>query len=314
LAADPASVPPAAPAQPQGPVPQLKPKAEKPASSWVFSLLPKSMQQNPRVAMTVITEMTDAGKRLAPVTPDHPAYFVGQSAGYHVQGDGPDNQKLPPAGLLEALLRKSLAANGYLPAKPPGQPPSLLVVYSWGAHYALHPENDDSISGEMVARNTLERALLIGGQKFATQMQQLFAQEDAVAQAASQPPAPGGQSILGPEQMAMMDPVHLYRLKSPRNDSLVEQMIDDLYYVVASAYDYAAAAHGERRLLWRTRMTVDAKGVALADTLPTLVASASAYFGREMDEPEALYKRTINDGQVEVGTPTVVGTGEEIKK
>ncbi|MES1166948.1 MAG: hypothetical protein ABUL68_03005, partial [Pseudomonadota bacterium] len=201
-----------------------------------------------------------------------------------------------------------------LPANPPGQPPALLVVYTWGAHYALHPGDDESISAEMVARNTLERALLIGGQKFATQMQALFAQEDAVAAAADQTPAPGGQAIIGPEQQALMDPVHLYRMKSPRNDVLVEQMANDLYYVVASAYDYAAAAHGERRLLWRTRMTIDAKGVAMADTLPTLVASASAYFGREMDEPETLYKRTISDGKVEVGTPTVVEPTPETKK
>jgi len=33
------------------------------------------------------------------------------------------------------------------------------------------------------------------------------------------------------------------------------------FFVVASAYDYDALAKGQRRLLWRTKMTVNALGV-----------------------------------------------------
>jgi hypothetical protein len=33
---------------------------------WVFSLLPKSMQKDPRLDYTVITEMTPAGRKLPP--------------------------------------------------------------------------------------------------------------------------------------------------------------------------------------------------------------------------------------------------------
>ena len=34
---------------------------------WVFSLLPKSFQKNPLLELTVITETTEAGKKLPPV-------------------------------------------------------------------------------------------------------------------------------------------------------------------------------------------------------------------------------------------------------
>ena len=50
------------------------PKKES-SSEWVFSLLPKSMQKNPRLELTVITEMTEAGKKLPPVSAAAPAYF-----------------------------------------------------------------------------------------------------------------------------------------------------------------------------------------------------------------------------------------------
>ncbi|MEO5959096.1 MAG: hypothetical protein ABIZ49_03085, partial [Opitutaceae bacterium] len=59
-------------------------------------------------------------------------------------------------------------------------------------------------------------------------------------------------------------------------------------------------------LLWRTRMTVAAQGVSQEQTLPTLVLSAAPYFGREMSSAEILSKRTIREGNVEIGTPTVV--------
>jgi hypothetical protein len=294
------------------PPPAPKPRSpsqstpEKSGSGWVFSLLPKSFQKNPRLEMTVITEMTAEGRKLPPVSLDNPAYYIAQPAGYHVFGDGPDSGKAPPAGALESMLKKALAANGYLPLKTPGRGPDLLVIYTWGAHYALHPDDDEAISADLVARNVLDRALLVGGQKFAAEMQKLFAQEDILAQSANTPVPPDGEAVLGSDQAAFMDPVHQFKLMNVKNEFLVEQMVDDLYYVVASAYDYAATARGQRKLLWRTRMTVGANGVAMADSLPTLVASAAPYFGREMDEPATLTQRAVDDGKVDVGAPRVV--------
>ena len=117
---------------------------------------------------------------------------------------------------------------------------------------------------------------------------------------------PGIAPILGAEQMAFMNPVHQFKMRSEKNEFLVDQAVSDVYYVVASAYDYAALAKQERRLLWRTRMTVAASGVSEEQTLPTLIATAAPFFGREMTEPSIFAKRAVRDGHVELGTPTVV--------
>lgn len=256
--------------------------------------------------MTVITEMTEAGKKLPEVTPQAPAYFVTQSAGFHSLGE-PSNTKAPLPAELEGMLKKALAANGYLPATPPAHAPSLLVVYTWGAHYALHPEDDASISGEMVERNLLDRAGLVGGPQFAQKLQKLFEQKAALDDALTGMPAgPLGSPEMADAQKEFLDPIERFASESPKNRFIIEQAFDDVYFVVASAYDYAAAGQNERRLLWRTRMTVDAKGVAMNDTLPTLIDTASPYFGRDLPEPETLIKRALKEGKVDVGTPRVV--------
>jgi hypothetical protein len=93
---------------------------------------------------------------------------------------------------------------------------------------------------------------------------------------------------------------------------LLEQTANDIYYVVASAYDYRSASTNKRVLLWRTRMTVAAEGVSQVQTLPALVLAASPYFGKDMAEPELLTKRPVPEGSVEIGTPVVVPSSGDV--
>ena len=278
--------------------PPLGTKAPAPApaiSQWVFSLLPKSLQRNPGLDLTVITEVTAEGKKLPPVTPEHPAYYVAQAGGFVQVGDAYAGQKPLPPDELERLLKKSLAANGYLPAKPPAQPPTLAVVYTWGSDN-LFNSDDESLSADQKMRNILDRAALVGGAKFARELETLFRQTQAMGMA---------NYVISDDVMAFANPVNLFKLRSAKNEFLLDQVVDNCCYVVASAYDYAALAKGQRKLLWRTRMTVNSRGVSQIQSLPTLIASAAPYFGRDMAEPEILSRRA-NEGQITFGTPTVV--------
>ena len=292
-------------------------KKEEKKSEWVFSLLPKSFQKNPRIDLTVITEMTELGKKLPPVTPAKPVYFVTQSGGFNQRGHAPGNEKTLKEADLERLLIHSLATSGYLPAgDPPQHPISLAIVYTWGSHNLLveGDEENPSLSGQMVARNILDRAALVGGEKFAAKLLKLFEEADSLAIAGSARPPPDGQAVIGPEQMEFMNPVNMFRRADSKNDFLVDQTANDVYYVVASAYDYGALLRKERRLYWRTRMTVAAQGVSQEQTLPTLIASAGPYFGKDMPEVEILSKRATPEGKVEIGEAVVVGTEDPAAK
>lgn len=295
-------------ASPAPAVPPAPPIAKQEESQWVFSLLPKSLQKNPHLELTVITEMTELGKKLPPVSPANPAYFEIFSPGPQHRGHAEGAGKTVAQEEIERLLTRALATNGYLPAKRPAHPPSLLVIYTWGAH-SLLTEGDaenPALSGEQVARNLLDRAALVGGDKFARELLDLFQQADAMSVAANAPVPPGGEAVFTPEMMAFANPVAMFKRRSPKNEFLVDQVASDVYYVTASAYDYRAIAENQKKLYWRTRMTVAAGGVSQQQSLPALVLSAAPFFGKEMAEPETLTRRALREGTVEVGTPTVV--------
>jgi hypothetical protein len=299
-------------ASPTPPVPPaaVAPKAPKTEqkSEWVFSLLPKSMQKNPRLDITVITEMTPAGKAMPPVTPQNSAYFEPFSTGPKHLGESAGNHVSLKQEQIEPMLLRALATNGYLPAHLPEHPPSLLVIYTWGSHSLLTEPDEENpmLSGQQVARNLLDRAAMVGGEKFARQMLELFTQADAMAMTTPTHLAPGAEPVFTPAMAEFMNPVAQFKRSDPRNEFLVDQAASNIYYVVASAYDYKSAASNKRTLFWRTRMTVGADGVSQVQTLPTLVQTAAPYFGREMTEPEILSRRPVREGTVEVGTPTVV--------
>ena len=290
-------------------------KPDEKKSTWVFSLLPKSMQQNPNLDLTVITEMSEAGKARPPASPQKPVYYLAQSAGYKALGEVSTKENQLTEADVEPILRRSLAAAGFLPAKDPEHPATLVITYVWGSHNLFNEPDPDlkTQSPEKVMRNVLDRAALVGGEKFAKELLQLFIEADALAGANKTIPVndPDGlvqpiDPVLGQAQMDFANPVQLFKQRSAKNEFLVDQAVDDCFYVVASAYDYKSIVEKKKILLWRTRMTANSKGVSQQQSLPTLIASAGPYFGKEMTEPEVLVKRSTPDGKVEIGTATVI--------
>lgn len=242
---------------------------------FVFQLLPKAFQKRPDLEMTVVTEFTPYGRLLRPVTPEQPAYFIAQPGGYKQLGDTVGGEISPAPADLERAMVRALAANGFLPAGPPAHAPSLAVFYTWGSHNKLSPEMAAQFP-QLAARHTLERAMLVGGREFMAGLNRRME---------------FGDSILDHDE---------------RMDYLTYQAEDDLYFIIASAYDYAALAHGKRQLVWRTSMTANAKGVALRESLIPLIATGAAFLGRETNGPEIEMRRISREGHVEIGTAVVV--------
>ena len=264
--------------------------------SFSFSLLPKTFQSKPEIDMTVFTTVTDAGRMVAPASPDHPVYYVAQPGGFREFGGTYAGVHPPPVADLERVMKKALASQGYLPATDAAHRPSVFVVFTWGMHSRLDPVTE-AISPQARTQNILERASLVGGFGFAHRVGQAY-EESALSQ------------LSGPSfadaSFKLIDPVHRLTEESVKSEYLMDQINEDIYFVVASAYDYAAVAQGKRTLLWRTNMTVNTSGVNMKETLPPLIATAAPFFGRETDGPEALQRRIYRKGQVDIGQATVV--------
>lgn len=277
-------------------------------SEFLQWLLPKPFQSNPDLNLTVVTEVTTEGKKLPPVSPEHPAYFRFHNAGYKQFGDVSSGEKTLLPKEIEALLQRALAANGYLPIKAEGDPFSLVIVYSWGTHNNLFegdPENPVN-SFEQLARNVVDRAALVGGNKLAREVNRMIQENADLTAAANAQLASGGAPTIPYAALNMMNPFNAFRMRSQKNETLLTQLGNDVYYVVASAYSASSVAANQRVMLWRTRMTVGSNGVSQMQTLPVLVQSAAPYFGKETDGGEVLFRKGLREGKVEIGEATVV--------
>jgi len=282
-------------------------------SKWIFDLLPKSLQKNPRLDVTILSELTAAGRQLAPVDSAHPAFYVLQSGGYHARNGDTVGEANVAQEEVDAFVRKSLAQAGYLAADPAqGKKPSLVLTYIWGVHG--EPLASETMSPGELDRNLRERATLVGGEKFAQKLLDLVRRNSELMDAqtsglrldvGTNQPAP---PPVGAELFAFMNPVERFRAESPQNATLLEQVRGDMYYVVVSAYDHDQLAQGKRVLLWRTRMTAGADGVAQTQAVPTLVRTAAAYFGRDMPGPATLSPRTSGEGRTSFGPLEVIAT------
>jgi hypothetical protein len=184
-----------------------------------------------------------------------------------------------------------------------------LIVYTWGPHnYPDLPEDASNSAQDTILNNVLDRAALIGGDKFAAELERLVMERVANYETL---PSHGGAGLSAAVAMfsevnRLLDPVKLFADKSAKNAFLVSQAGDDCYYVIASAYDYRSVAENRRQLLWRTRMTVNARAVAQAQALPTLILTAGPYLGRDMTEPEVMTKRALDRAHIEIGEAKVI--------
>ena len=63
-------------------------------------------------------------------------------------------------------------------------------------------------------------------------------------------------------------------------NDLVSDIENERYYVIISAYDFRVAAQDKKsRVLWTTRVSVQAKGNRFRDSVATMLANAGAHFG-----------------------------------
>ncbi len=279
------------------PVPPIKPE-----SAWNFSLLPKAFQKHPRLAISIITEMTDEGRKITPPTPANPAYYRAYSAGYHEEGTGGyESGKKVSEENLEKRMRQALAASGFLPDTPEHQP-TLYLVFFWGVHSKLEQKDDETgvIIPDIGHRNLLSRAQLVGGVAFARELAKALRD----------------QAMSGGGLPTVFDPVYRFTDRDDLTRNLMEQVLDDCYYVVVSAYDSVSIAKGEKKLLWRTKMSTPAQGVSMPETTPTLVDSGADFFGRDMASASIVDKRISRErgGRVDLGPLEVKGFVDDPNK
>lgn len=241
-----------------------------------FTLIPKAFQRNPTLQMTVFTTVTDYGKGFTPATPDAPQYYELSDKGRQERGTIIAGDAGPSRDELLATLQRSLSATGFQPAGE-GHPANVALIWYWGSHNGFDGETMQ-LFPERARADIMERAALVGGQPYATKFLREFMNGEI------------DNSLSG------------------KNGYLRAQAVEDLYFVVVSAYATSDLARNEPKLLWRTTMTVNTIGVSMRESLPPLIFTAGDFFGRATTEPIAL-RRTIRRGTIRLGPMQILQSG-----
>lgn len=288
-----------------------KPKSKK----WGFSLLPTAFQRNPLLDFTIVTELTDEGRKLPPPSFDKPVYYKAVSVGYHVEGQNYGNQNPMLFEQLQDKLLNALASNGYRLADK-DHPATQTLRFVWGMHNRLDDlddmfpdaggtgdeDGDDEdfpdpnalnlgggyrITNENYP-NVMSRAKIVGGMSFARDLDKAIREQRSSA------------------LRGAMGPFNRFLQRDDTTASLVEQTFNDCYYIIVQAFETESLEKQRvRKLLWQTNMTTGAQGVSLEQTMPGLIDNGAYFFGRETKVPEIVTRRPVKEGKVEIGEATV---------
>jgi hypothetical protein len=239
------------------------------------------------VEVIAVTDATPAGALRRPVTPANPAYYQAVSAGYRDFGGIIAGDKIPPKEAVTKMMTNVLAKQGYLPATAE-HPATLILIWTWGTmNVERMPTGDpDDIEGRQINRSQLLR--FMGAYKLG-----MVSKE------------PGGLSsdLLMPGLVFRdVDSELIYQLAS-----------EDLYVIAISAYDYAAAARNQKVQLWTTKISCPSLGLAMDQSLPTMLALAAPHIGRETIKPVSVKAADKFKPEVKIGDPTVVEYLENAK-
>jgi hypothetical protein len=203
--------------------------------------------------LDIITDVTDAGHKLAPPKPGSRVCYLPQVVGFQQLGEPLPGETAPPPDETTNTLARALAGQGYWPTHlvasksgGPGTlspPPSLILVFYWGS---LRQSEKGSFTHD---------------QSFGLVMGQT---------AANMPPT----SAITPSTQA---------------DDPNQAVNDDRYFIAIMAYDFNAYMQSRKQvLLWTTKTSIRANGLTLAQVVPALAAGSGPYFGRETKTPKML--------------------------
>lgn len=174
----------------------------------------------------------------------------------------------PDPQKVHAELVKAMASQGYVETKVGGPSPHIILVVSWGqanlSTYDLTEQNNET--GEQT-----------------TSTISLNSREMA--------------------QLVGADKASRAFLSSSEADQLTEALNTDRLYLFVGALDANALRKKEKKLLWRTRFSIDGLREDLTDNLGLMFASAAPYFGRSEEKPvvvtEEIRRASVKLGELQ---------------
>ncbi len=239
----------------------------------------RAEEKEEKLPVLVYARKTDAkvAKTHPRPTPEAPAYYFPIAGGYTERGPSVAGEN--PVGLHEVWpsLEKALAKQGYLPTGRDLPPPTLILTFHWGSMNPDVMDNEmDLGDGETISNQTILN----------------FREMLALT---------GGHE-------SMQSMLHFER------DEATERASEDRYFVIVTAFDFAAALEKPRRkvMVWQTCLSVPSLRTSLAAAIGPMITAGAASFGRDERTPKEIetpYRR----GRVDIGEMQVIDHPTEVQ-
>jgi len=199
-----------------------------------------------------------------------------------------DNVKF--AGFVR-VLGTYLAKQAYYPAKD-GRKADLLLVVHWGKTLAnpktYRPFFDLALNASSAQKNESSGSEYL--MSFATEMRYAADQHNA--------------DLLGyTAELNFRNNITLVAGAGTAYYDLINDIESERYYIIVTAYDFQdMLQHKQKKTLWRTVASIDARDNRFDEQLIGLIDSASHYFGKNSGRliRQFEYKTRVNMGELKV--------------
>ncbi len=219
----------------------------------------------------VVSDVVDSQATALRPTKENPVYYIILGGAERTLGDSIAGERMPDRARLTQEIERAMGSQGFVLTRVGGPRPHIAILYSYGtANLSTVDLNDtDPTTGETTT-TTIS-----------------FNQREIAA-------------LVG----AFKADRHL--LMSSEADRINEAARDNRLYIFIAAFDVDALVKKQKKILWRTRISIDSRRQNLPDSLHVMLASAAPYFATETDLPKFIEDVDRRKAEVHIGTPTVV--------
>jgi hypothetical protein len=288
--------------------------------SLLLLAIPMAQASNERIITSVYSHTYNGYQRTKAADGTFPREYYALANGSYLPGVGADTSidkvKFPQIAGLTAQL---LATHNYFLA-PDSKQAQILLIITWGKTIPLNDgvfrDLEESFGNAM---NRVAQAKGAPAGRFSAMTgsaaPQSFAENDEAEAALAQLNMANDMRRKANEYNAQLlgyideingrDGPARFAGAGTAFDDLNEDIENERYFFVVSAYDFPTAVKtGKRKLLWATRVSVQAQGNKFNETAAYMLAKASKYFGQDSGR---LIRQYDPEGKVRLGELQIVG-------
>mgnify|MGYP000225488099 CR=1 FL=1 len=203
-------------------------------------------------------------------TPDKPVHYLWLGSGEHTLGAAWAGERQPDRATLEKEVMRVLGTQNFQRTQIGGPMPQLAIVVSWGSANLMI----DDIEETDDAGETTTSSLVWNRREIA--------------------------------QLVGADKANQRMLSGSEAEAINDAARQDRLYLMVAAFDAMALVKKEKKLVWRTRISIESRRTSLPESLTVMLNSAAPYLGRSTELPVFIDDNLRRRAEVQIGAPVVV--------